>query len=234
MISEFALRTEEAVIARIKADLRIMDTTEHDTYLEILLREGLGSVNAISQLVKDQCDLKVSDCKVELPKGLVKFIALRSKTWLPSDSTTDTSSNPPCQRLLYADLDFLNSCGCSTNGLNSYKSSFQINKNYIHFNDDDSQLDEVTIAYLGMWLDENKKPVIFERFERALTAYACWKFTRSWSDRYNQYVIDSYQREWVNQKDFLRGIAVSDEFNRNKREISEMMRAWIVSPIVNY
>lgn len=221
------------VISRIKMDLRIADSTENDAYLEVLLREGLGSLNCISQMGKDQCDLKLDGCKVELPKGFVRFIALRSKTWLPSDVTTDPNTRPPCQRLLYADLDFLNSCGCSTNGFNSYRPSFQINKNFIHFNDD-SQLDEITIAYLGMWLDENKQPVIFEEFERALTAYACWKFTRSWNEKYNQFVMLDYKNEWVNQREKLRGIAVYNDFQNNKRAISELVRAFIVSPVINY
>lgn len=232
MLPAYNTISVEECISRAKMELRISDTTEHDGMLEILVREGLGSLNCINQLTKQQCNLTADGCTMELPKGLVRFIALRSKAWKASDPA-DKTPRPICDRFIYADTDFLNSCGCSGNGFSDFRIGMQINKGFIHFNED-LGITEATIAYLGMWMDKDNKPVIFERFERALSAYACWKFTRSWDDKYTQYRIESYQREWINQKDFLRGKAVSDEFNQQKREISELMRALIVSPIVLY
>ena len=52
MLAVYNTICEEEVISRIKLDLNISDTTEHDSYLEIVLREGLGSMDCISQQAK--------------------------------------------------------------------------------------------------------------------------------------------------------------------------------------
>lgn len=235
MIPTNSIISVEEVIARVKQDLRIGDTTEHDTGMEVLIREGLGSLNCISQLEKKQCTLKAYDNRMQLPPDLIKFIALRPKTFIvDEDADPDQRTNLlACSRFIYADTDFLRGCGCDIEGVRNFQYGFQINKGFIHFNSDFG-VDEADIAYMGLWLDSEGKRVIFERFERALTAYACWKFTRTWAERYNQYIIDSYQREWVLQRDKLRGMDVKTDFDQNKAEISAIMRAWIVSPIVNY
>lgn len=234
MIPQNSLVSIDDILSRTKADLRLMDTTEHDGYLEILVREALGSMNAISQLQKKQCTLTVEDAKIKLPKDLVRFLALRPKSWLPSTDTNPITSNFPgnCGRFIYADTTFLDSCGCDNFGFRNFNSGFQINNGFIHFNSE-VDIDEATIAYLGMWLDKEGKPAIFERFERALSAYACWKFTRSWTEKYNQYVQESYRMEWVNQREFLKGLAVKDEFEQNKVYITGMMRSLIVSSVAN-
>lgn len=231
MIPVNSIVSVEDVISRIKFDLRLSDTTEHDLGFEILIREGLGSLNCLTQLEKKQCNLEVNDCNVALPDDLVNFIALRPKTWV---STDDATSKPLCGNFIYANTQFLNNCGCSLVGLSNFSESFQLNKGYIHFNDDNSAISEVTIAYEGLWKDKEGKRVIFERFERALTAYACWKFTRSWNEKYPQHITESYHQEWVLQKDYLKGQDVARDFQNNRREISELMRAWIVSAAVNY
>jgi hypothetical protein len=224
----------EEVIARCKVGLRIQDTSEWDSFLEILIREGLGSLNCINQLQKKQCTMTLEDGKIKLPKDLVRFLALRPKSWLPSTEENPITSNFPgnCGRFIYADTTFLDSCGCDNLGFRNFNSGFQINNGFIHFNSE-VDIDEATIAYLGMWLDADGKPAIFERFERALTAYACWKFTRSWPEKYNQYIMSSYQTEWVNQREKLKGMAVKDEFEQNRVFITGMMRSLIVSSTVN-
>lgn len=234
MIPQNALIPIADVLARTKADLRMMDSTEQDGYLEILLREALGSMNAISQLQKKQCTSSVEDSKMQLPKDMVRFLALRPKSWLPSTESDPITSNFPgyCGRFIYADTTFLDSCGCDNMGFRNFNSGFQINNGFIHFNSE-VDIDEATIAYLGMWLDADGKPAVFERFERALTAYACWKFTRSWPEKYNQYTQESYRTEWVNQREKLKGMAVKDEFEQNKVAITAMMRSLIVSSAVN-
>lgn len=230
MLPQYSLVSVEEVIHRIKQDFRLTDTSEHDSQFEILIREGLGSIGAINQLQKKQCPIVVEDCNVKLPSDLVKFIALGA-SWTTTNTNGVESTH--CGRFQYADLDFLNSCGCSTNGFTDYRQSIQINKGYIHFNSD-SVITNGIIAYMGMWQDENGKNVIFERFERALTAYACWKFTRSWQEKYNQYTQESYRAEWVAQREKMRGMAVADDFDLNKREISQLMRGFLVSPITLY
>ncbi len=234
MLAVYNTICEEEVISRIKLDLGLSDTTEHDYYLEVLLREGLGSMDCISQQAKGQCDLQAEDNKLKLPKELTRFLALRPKTFKP----TEEGEQPPidgfpdaCSRFIYADTAFLDDCNCNSRGFRQFNSGFQINKGFIHFNVD-FQIEEATIAYLGLHLDKDGKAVIFERFERALTAYACWKFTRRWHKRYSQYIIESYEGEWVAQKGKMKGQDVQRHFTDNKLYIAEIMRAFLVSPVV--
>ena len=210
--------SEEEIISRIKAELRLVDTSEHDLFLEILIREGLASLNCLTQLQKKQCTLIMEDGKFKLPNDLVSFIALRPKC---SDD-----------KFIYADLDFLNKCGCDITGLSGLY-GVQIQKGFIFFNSN-LEIEEADIVYMGLWIDENGKRVVFERYERALTAYACWKFSRSWFENYNQYIMQEYKNEWILQRDKLKAEDVQKDFELNKRQISEIFRAWLVSPIVNY
>jgi len=213
----------ESVIARCKLQLRLIDSS-HDNYLEMLIMESLDHLSAYSQLVKKQCVISVTDKTAKLPGGLVRFLGLR----LCCDETPQTN-DPITDSLLknqnlffYADTKFLNQCDIDSAGFNNFADVFQINNGFIHFNQD-LGITEAVIAYLSL---------IYQRYERALTNYACYMFTLAYSENYNQYIIEKYNQTWVEQKHFLRGQDNMNDFLNNKREIGNLMTALKVSKTV--
>ncbi len=104
MNSTFATISVEEVISRAKMSLRITNSSEYDSFLEVLCYEGLNSLSALSQLVKKNCPLNITDSTAELPKDFVRYLALRIDI---EDSTTNDPINNQllngCQSFLYAD-----------------------------------------------------------------------------------------------------------------------------------
>lgn len=208
----------ESIISRCKLQMRIIDSAQ-DNYLAMLIYEGLDHLNALSMLVKKQCEIVVTDKTAKLPKDLVRFLGAR----LCCDGATVNANNT---LLLYADTKFLNNCKVGTEGFVNYIDYFQINNGFIHFGRD-MGIDKVVIAYLALNTDEDGNTVIHQKYERALTNYACYMFALSFNEDFNQYTIEKYNQTWVEQKNYLKGKAVMEDFELNKREISELMNSFI-------
>jgi len=222
--------------------LRITNTNEHDNFLAILGYEALDSLNALSQLIKKQCDITFTNNISELPKDFIKLLALKINSCHNND-TNDPINNQlfnNCGLALYIDTKFLNLCGCDVgswglNNLTPYNQGFQINGRFLHFNFS-SELTEIqtaTLAYFGLNIDKDGNSLLYRRYERAIAAYMCYKFTMAWSEMFNQYLINEYKQEWVNQKSKLVGQDVAQDNQQNKFEINKFFNALLVSRSVN-
>lgn len=219
------------VIARTKMQLRLVNTTEWDPFFEVVIEEGLRSMAPLSMYKKQQCNVELVNRQAALPKGFYKLLGIRYQA--PIVGTTNTQ----CQPALYVDKKFMSDCGCSTDSftgdLFDCNQGFQIIKNFIHWN---SSIEDTTIqlAYFGMNLNANGRIVIYEDYERALTAYACYKYTQSWPDKYPQSLRMEYNSEWVNQRGKIRGEDVAFHFSADKREIQNIFNALAASDWLNY
>ena len=235
MTGTFSTIGLEDVISRAKIQLRLGNTTEYDDFFSICSYEALDSLNALSQLIKKQCPLTFEGSTAELPKDFVRYLALKLE--IADSDTNDPINNQllnGCQMFLYADTNFLNNCGCDTNNaLDWNRGGFQINDGYIHLNSS-SEVTEATLAYLGVNVDKDGKTKIYERYERGIAAYICYKFTLAWSENYNQYVINEYKQEWMAQRSKLIGQDVAQSFQNDKREIQNIWGSMLVSKAVNY
>lgn len=227
----------ESVIARAKLQLRLIDNS-NDDYLEILIGEGLDSMDCASQLIKRQCEIEVCDRTAKLPVGFVKFLALRFDCDSNVDPTNDPIQNQLFNRLrqfpmVYADTTFLNQCGidCNSNGsfvVNNFTNTFQINKGHIHFNFD-PQVDTITLAFLGLNVNEFGKTLIYQRYERALAAYACYQFAMAFKEEYTNYIVENYNRTWIEQRNKIIGSDYMNNFSQDRFEISALMNGLMVS-----
>ena len=232
----------EDIISRAKIQLRISNTTEHDNYMEIMAYEALNSLNALSQLVKKQCTLIFNDNRSTLPKDLVKFLALRINNVQNNQTGNDpiaTQIFSQFQVAVYADTDFLRTQGFNTgiwgNNLFPFSNGFQINNGNIIFNFpvDVAEIIDAEIAYLGLNTDEDGKDIVYERYERAVASYICYMFSLSWAEKFNQYVINEYKTQWIFQRDKIKGQDIARDFQADKIQIGNTMRALLVSPRVN-
>lgn len=222
----------EDVIARTKMQLRIANTGEHDDFLQVLIMEGLRQLECLSLYTKQQCDLTVCDRRAKVPDGMMKFIGMRHKF-------TNDLDRVQCSYVYYWDKAFMNDCGCNnlTFPANSQVlfQGMQIQNGYFVFNDNISDDDIVTIAYLGFNLDKDKNIKIYERYERALMYYAMWNFADSYpANIYPEPKILRWRSQWVQQKAHLKGLDAADNFRNTKREVGIAFQALVTSNIVTF
>lgn len=230
-MGKFSTISVEEIITRASLQLRLQDSSESD-FLSILAFEAISSIGALSCYVKQQCEIDVCDGRAKLPKNFQKFIAIRVK------GTADTGAEV-CQMQFYADRKFLSDCGCSNtnNSVNTsvfdFNQSFQIVNGYIIFHNSPN-VDSVTLAYLGLNLDTEGNHIIYEEYERAVSNYICWQFATSLKNEYPESRIRSWQKNWVMQKQYVKGIYAKEDFVETKREVSLAFNALLISKIVNY
>lgn len=225
------------VIARAKVQLRLT-SPEHDDYFRIMLFEALDSLNALSQTIKKSCKITFTDNVAQLPDDLIKFLALRINNAVSNIENDPIASQifSQCQFAVYADVPFMNGCGCDISGfgsnITSYSNSFQINNGFVYFNFSSNlvAVHDATVAYLALNVDEDGNSQIYQRYERPVAAYLCYRFTQAYFEKFNQYIIESYQSEWAYQKVKIVGQDYVRDFQQNKFEIGQMMRALLVSP----
>lgn len=219
----------DQVISRTKMQLRLVNTTEWDDFFEVLIEEALRSLRPLSMYKKQQCEIELVNRQAKLPKGFYQLLGIRYN--MPAITGDE---NSVCTTALYVDKKFLSDCNCDVTAgtIYDYYAGFQIVGQYIHWNTDLEDT-TMTLAYYGFNLDENGRIVIYEDYERALMAYACYKYTQSWPDKYPQSLRMEYNAEWVAQRAMLRGEDVAFHFKCDKKEISAAVRALATSQAVN-
>lgn len=226
----------DQVISRAKVQLRLIDSS-NDLFLEMAIFEGLDHLDCASELSKMCCEIEVCDGVAKLPKGLVRFLAMR----IPHHEEHHNHSGEPTatprggfghnQLYIYADTDFLNNCGCNGKWNNFFR-TFQINKGYIHLGNNHFNVDKVTVAFLGLNVDEFGNTLIYRRYERALMAYACQMYALAFKSEYTNYEVEMYRKTWVEQKNYLKGQDRMAEFELDKVEISALMLTRLITPII--
>lgn len=231
MQNRYETITVDSVIARTKAQLRLTHTSDYDSYLEMMVFEALDSLGGISQMVKKQCGITVSNGISKLPKDFVKLIGIRA--------TVVQQTNDPIQAefnrfnyLLYANTRFLNSCGVNVDGVAN--GGYQINNGYIHMNCGDIVITDAVLAYYGINTDAEGRALIYARYERALSSYACYMYAMAYAENYNQYIIEEYKRTWQLQRSKLTGEDNAYDFQLEKRQIMNIWNALTVSRSENF
>lgn len=238
MISKNTISIDE-VIARVKPQLRISNTSEYDLYLTMIISEALRHLDAVSLYVKRQCTLDIVDNKAELPIGFMKLIAMRFiGTTLVNqviNGVMQQVSVPYSQRIYYVDKQFLNDSSIPNSQLLcNFNNTAQIINNYLVFNSDSVLTGTVELAFMGLNVDENGQILIYEEYERALASYACYMFTLAYPNELGVGISDRHYGVWVAQKAWIKGGAFKDQFQQNKLEIAAAICALVSDKTVNW
>jgi hypothetical protein len=239
--------TIDQVIASVQADLGIMGDNSYSIVIEKWINEGLRHTGTNQLFVKRPAILTLQDGRAELPVGFRKLLGIRAK----APYTITTPGGTAEQRIrylpmLYLDTNFINECGITVNdtevnsqqglGYRNYLSSYQIVGNEIVANGTIPDGTEIQISYLGFSVDEDCMLIIRSDFERALSAYARYKFWTAFPERKPQFsmtLMQDAKREWSNQKKWLKALATSEEFNNNRYMIRQLSKAWFISQSVS-
>lgn len=225
----YAQISQEQIISAVKMRLKI-ESSDQDIWFASLVNEGALQFNTTSTLIKRQCALVINNNKTKIPKDFNKLLGLRFVSNSSSSTDTSTSQMQPCTPFVYVDMDFLNTCGCSTNSpwVTNMKGTFQINGNHLIFYGDLVDGTEVSVAYMATNVDSDGLRIIYERYERALVSYLCWNYTLQNFQEYNQYIITKWERQWVAQKRMIRSLDAKESFNNMKAQIREVANAMII------
>lgn len=230
------------VVSRAKIQLNLTNTSDYDDFLEMMVFEAMGSLGVLSMLKKQECPLSITDGTAKLPDNFVKLIAIAANVNVDTESNDPiTSEIAQCGLLLYADVPFMNSCGCNDGGngfgFNAFNfpfQSYQLNNGYVHMNCPSGTVTNAHVAFYGTNTDKHGKAMIFSRYERALWNYACWMFTMAHAEDFNQYIIESYAAVWRAQRSMIGAQDVRFSFENEKREIQNILGALVISKAVNF
>ncbi len=244
MISSVPIEISE-VISRAKTRLKIANTTEYDDYLEQSVSEGLRHLDMLTLYVKRQATLNIADGKAELPCGFMKLLGARFlKTVLTTSFVNGIMvTNVPitvCSPIIYVDRAFLNDCDCNNNingngMLQNFRDTMQIVNGYIHFNSNIIESGQLSLAYMGLNVDQYGRILVYPEYERALVYYACSQFQEDiLMDNRSIALADRNYQKYVAQKAWLKGGAWKDEAQRTKAEIASLTSALLQDQSVNW
>jgi len=224
----------DQIIASAKIRLRLTDTSAPDMALEHYILEGGRSINAIDSFVLRQKEIDVIDGRAELPCDFYRFLAVRITDLDETDDVDNSWRN--YDLVLYVNSPFLYSQGCVSSNDNyiNFAQTFQIVDGYIHFNSQ-TPAQKIILSYQARNVDENGVPTFPEHYVRGLVAYACYQYglsnpvTQLDSTGYSVNQIQSYQQEWVAQRNYIIGSAVKMDARNRKAELMATVNALVTT-----
>jgi hypothetical protein len=212
-----AVPLSEAIISA-KEELRLGDTTMHDKFLMRLANQAMVSMTDNATYVVRSCDVEVTDGgRAELPCGFVRLIAAR---W---NNGTTNQAGP-----VYGESAFIQD-GTIPAGFTPWTNDFRIIEDRIVFLNPLTPDGYLTVVFSGRNIDEDGLMVMSDRQERAITAYLCYKFAKSYPERYLMGFWQDSQMEWKAQKAHLTGMSAMERFHENKQQIASIVTGWPTS-----
>ena len=211
-----AIPLSEAIISA-KEELRLGDTTMHDKFLMRLANQAMVAMTDNATYVTRSCDVDVIDGYADLPCGFVRLIAAR---WSNSNSN---QSGP-----IYAETAFIQD-GTIPSGFTPWVNDFRIVGDRLVFLNPLTPDGTMSVVFSGRNVDEDGLMVMSDRQERAVTAYLCYKFAKSYPERYLMGFWQDSQVEWKAQKTYLTGMSAMERFHENKQQIASIVLGWPTS-----
>jgi len=222
MSGKFDEITYEQVIADAKLEINLENSSDYDGYMELRADEAMRSINSLSQFELITKEVEVNDNSFKVPCGFIRLSAI----WLKN-------AQGNCYKVPYVDRDVNTYCGCN---YPTFGDTFSVMMNgpYVNFNYSSTEFTSASIAYVGMRMNSDNMPVMAERFQRCVRAYICWrtlsKMARNQPVQLRQVMkqdAKEYQREYVLQRDFIRGRDQMESFYQNRNDIGRIFNAWI-------
>lgn len=217
-------------VSSCKIALKI-ETSDADIWLEKLANEAIRHLDALSINTKQICKVDIVDGRSELPCGFGKLIGLRV--------SSPTLNGETCQSLVYANLPFLTECGCDTNSQQGWFmpafGAFEIADGHIWYHAIASSYQyvdangitqtvnttptEATIAFTGLNVNAEGEMICYARYERAITAYLCYRYAQQNFNEYPAAIREGFHEEWKAQKKWIKSTDFQDNFRNEKPQI---------------
>lgn len=202
--STFGKITADYIVAGAKMKLRIKDSSEDDLYLSDLVNLGVKRIRNLGTLIPAISQIPVVNLKAKLPIGFSKFVHPYPIIFTDSQGgVLMQGSVAPnfVNNAFFTDSPFKNS-----NVITAYGGTVTMVDGYLFFGTNIGSATHVKIAYLSTSLDNDGNILIPAIAEDAITAFVCWNYTRTYSDKYSALIMQSYELEWKKGKQHLKGI----------------------------
>ena len=215
------------IISSAKMELNI-DNMDNDLYFLKLANEGVRQLDCLSIFQRQEKVLPICDGKVQLPCGFNQFMVLHFCDSTQQNSGQQLYLNSPFLKQFNVDTTSIINTSSRNGFFVNYAGTFQIVGDYIIFGSETTAT-QCNLIYFGLNTTEDGMMKVYDYYERALTAYLCWKFSRQNFKDYPQYIISDFKREWVNQKAFVIGTDVHDNAKNNMWQLKRIFNAWMLN-----
>lgn len=226
----------EQVLARTKGRLRLMDSTLHDAYLQVLINEGATHIKSIDQYIVTCATLDIDCYRAELPDFFEEFVAATfpdggcacgcGPTITPGQiGTTWEGSTCGCS-VWFVSNALLSNWGGAGTSCSFYGNVFNIQGNQLLL-PSTTTATTVKVWYRSKNVDCNGLMVLNEDWERGLSAYAATQFATDYVEKYTPEQRAIWSAEWKAQKSQIRGSAQRKRFILDKHAIMNIMNAII-------
>lgn len=217
-----------------------MDTTRWDADLEQYINEAAFNMDSVDSFIVSCETIDIECAEAKLPEGATQVIGMRFPDGQCSGCCTINTDphegwdrNMTCNCGVWWIFDKNVLTNFMGNGVQSCFAGnyFSIQNGYIKFPSTITAT-SIKVWFRGYNMDSDGIMILDERQQRGLSAYAAWQFATSGMhySRYNPNQVQGWQREWVNQKARLVGLAAQDDFRNDKLKFSAIMNAMLVNP----
>lgn len=226
----------EQVINRTKIRLGIKNT-EYDAAIEKLVDEGCAHLGAKRTRVFSCATIQLDCYRGTLPDFFTEFVAATfpsggctcgcdSTSTDSSVTTSEALSGCSCPVWYVSDSVFRSDSTCGRWG-----NFFNIEGNQIVL-PSTTTATEIKVYFKSMNVDSNGLMVIYENWERGLSAYAASEFAITHDTRYTPRQQGKWEATWKAQKGKQIGIDNINDFNLNSHEISRIMNSIITNTAI--
>ena len=204
--------TSEQVLAMVKQELRLSNTTDQDIFLEGLIGRGARRLGTTETYILRDCKIESENNGFNLPKDAKQIIAFRGEN--------------SCINGVFIDTPFFNQCGCNIN-FPSINGVATINGRRVYFLSSVPDGTVFWIAYSLLNKDCHGFLKLNEETEEALIAYACWKYSNVFPKDFTPQQHADWKQDYQDQAARCRGLAARRTFNKQRAQISSKMNAII-------
>lgn len=216
-----------------------MDSSLHDSYLSKLIDEGASHLGTINSYCVSCTQMQISDCfTAELPDFCEEFIMGRFTS--TGCSCGCSSTGVTIEDGETSATSITSTCSCAVwyyspnvlTGLPAYCAPygqyFAIQGNTITF-PSTTTATSFQAYYKSMNVDDNGFMILYERWERGLSAYAASQFALDYPERYSPEQRRGWHLEWVAQKGKQKAKSVADQNKLDKAAVMNIMNAIVLN-----
>ena len=211
----------DEIMASAKMMLGIEQTNDNDGFLKILINEGLMHLDNLDKYGVFASQFEIKDNRVCLPNGLSQVLGFsftdKDGCYLDAYASNENGDGRP---------EILK--GPVGSQLFSQYNVVTNNGGMIVFDYCDLPSNYIRLMWKGRNVDSFGLTVAREEEERGVRAYACWKFSERFPERYGRDLRSGWQREWKLQKRYLRADAVQNSYYQNREKIQALWGAYVV------
>lgn len=229
----FKVPLQDAIF-EAKQYLLLQDTVTDDDFLEILAWRAVRRINGISSYKTEVRELEICNNEATLPKDLFRFLWFRICDYdfaQPGTQPMTTMFN-----FLYADIPFLNDCGCNTGNQNTINafSIVRINNGKLIFtNKKELGFNKIHLAGIYFNTDDNGVFVLNDNMVPAVVYRICSEYALVHASKYKPIQIQMWQQQAMAMANKVRSDDFKINFQNNIDQVQSMYRGYNYAPLVS-